>query len=80
VTIARNVKPNAAGGWDVMKEGDRRAAVSAQTKEAALARARALVRREGGGDVRVLDRAGKIVRSSHVDAAALKAGDDRAAA
>jgi hypothetical protein len=47
MAIARNVSPNAAGGWDVMKDGDRRAAVTAQTEDAALARARALVQGDG---------------------------------
>jgi len=62
----RDVKQNASGGWDVLKEGDRRAAVSAQTKEAAVARARDVVSREGGGEVRIVDSAGKIVRSSRI--------------
>ena len=62
----RDVKQNALGGWDVLKEGDRRAAVSAQTKEAAVARARDVVSREGGGEVRIVDSAGKIVRSSRI--------------
>ena len=62
----RDVKKNAAGGWEVLREGDRRAAVRADTKEHALARARAVVRREGGGEVRVVNDAGKIVRSSKV--------------
>lgn len=64
----RDVKRNASGGWDVLREGDRRAAVRVETKERALARARDVVRREGGGEVRVVNDAGKIVRSSHVSA------------
>lgn len=62
----RDVKQNAAGGWDVLREGDRRAAVTVKTKERALARARDIVRREGGGEVRVVNSAGKIVRASRV--------------
>ena len=62
----RDVKRNAHGGWDVLREGDRRAAVRADTKERALARAREVVRREGGGEVRVVNDAGKIVRASRV--------------
>ncbi len=54
------------GGWDVLREGDRRSAVRAETKERALARARDVLRREGGGEVRVVNDAGKIVRSSRV--------------
>ena len=38
------------------------------TQERALARARDVVRREGGGEVRVVNEAGKIVRSSRVGA------------
>ncbi len=66
MAIRRNVKQNAAGGWDVLREGDRRAAVSVNTREQALARARDQVRREGGGEVRVVNDAGKIVRSSRI--------------
>jgi hypothetical protein len=64
----RDIKRNAAGGWDVLREGDRRAAVRVDTQERALARARDVVRREGGGEVRVVNDAGKIVRSSRVKA------------
>jgi hypothetical protein len=63
----RDVKRNASGGWDVLREGDRRGAVRAETEERALARAREVVRREGGGEVRVVNDAGKIVRSSRVE-------------
>jgi Uncharacterized protein conserved in bacteria (DUF2188) len=66
MAIRREVKKNASGGWDVLREGDRRAAISADTKERALARAREVVRREGGGEVRLVNDAGKIVRSSRV--------------
>jgi len=41
--------------------------VRAETEERALARAREVVRREGGGEVRVVNDAGKIVRSSRVE-------------
>lgn len=66
----REVKKNPAGGWDVLREGDRRAVVRVDTKERALARAREVVRREGGGEVRLVNDAGKIVRSSQVGAEA----------
>lgn len=62
----REVRKNASGGWDVLREGDRRAAVRVETKERALARAREVVRREGGGEVRLVNDAGKIVQSSRV--------------
>jgi stage III sporulation protein SpoIIIAA len=64
----RNIKRNPSGGWDVLREGDRRAAVREETEERALARAREVVRREGGGEVRLINDAGKIVRSSRVPA------------
>ncbi|HTD09835.1 MAG TPA: DUF2188 domain-containing protein [Solirubrobacteraceae bacterium] len=62
----RDIKRNSSGGWDVLREGDRRAAVHVDTKERALARARDVVRREGGGEVRLINDAGKIIRSSRV--------------
>ncbi len=62
----RDVRQNPSGGWDVLREGDRRAAVTVQSKERALARARDLVRREGGGEVLVVNEAGKIVRASRI--------------
>jgi hypothetical protein len=68
MTAKRDIKKNASGGWDVLRDGDRRAAVRADTKEHALARARDVVRREGGGEVRLINAAGKIVRSSQVKA------------
>jgi len=64
----RNVVQNPAGRWEVLKEGHLRAPVSADSQRVAMKRAREQVRREGGGEVRVLDRAGKIVSSSTVAA------------
>jgi Uncharacterized protein conserved in bacteria (DUF2188) len=64
----RNVKQNASGRWEVLKDGHLRAPVSAETQSAAVSRAREQVRREGGGEVRVLDRAGRIVNSKTVPA------------
>ncbi len=73
----RDVKKNAAGGWDVLREGDRRAAVRADTEGHALTRAREAVRREGGGEVRLVNDAGKIVRSSRVSAGTGRSGVQR---
>jgi hypothetical protein len=56
----RYVKQNAEGGWDVLKEGHRRSTIHADTKERAVARARDIARREGGGEVRVVNRFGKV--------------------
>lgn len=76
----RDVKQNASGGWDVLREGDRRAAVTARTKEQAVARARELVRRDGGGEVRVVNGASKIVRSSRIERRATNGSRRRSAA
>jgi hypothetical protein len=68
MTSTRKVRKHPSGRWDILREGDRRAAVRVETKEKALARARDQVRREGGGEVRVVNDAGKIVRSSRIKA------------
>jgi hypothetical protein len=68
----RYVKQNAAGGWDVLRAGDRRAAVQAASKRTAVARAQALVQGEGGGEVQVVNRMGKIVTSKAVPARSAK--------
>jgi Uncharacterized protein conserved in bacteria (DUF2188) len=57
----RYVQQGSNGEWLVLKEGHRRPTAEASTKAAALSRARALARRDGGGEVRVIDRTGKIV-------------------
>jgi hypothetical protein len=61
MAVNRYVKQNAEGGWDVLKEGHRRSAIHAPSREAAISRARALVRREGGGEVRVMNDVGKVM-------------------
>jgi len=66
MAVNRYVKPNADGGWDILKEGHRRPLVHCETQGKAVARARALTRREGGGEVRVLNAMGKIVRETTV--------------
>jgi hypothetical protein len=62
----RYVRPSSDGGWDVVKEGHRRATDTAPTQRDALARAKAQTRREGGGEVRLMNRSGKIVSSDTV--------------
>lgn len=59
----RHVVPNTDGGWDVKKPGSPRAAAHAATQEAAVDRARQIVRNGGGGEVRIHGRDGRI-RSS----------------
>jgi hypothetical protein len=62
----RYVQPRRGGGWDVLKEGHRRATAHADSKEKAIARARELTRQDGGGEVRVMNDSGKIVASKTV--------------
>lgn len=61
MAVNRYVKQNAQGSWDVLKEGHRRSAIQASSRQAAVRRARDLVRREGGGEVRVMSEMGKIM-------------------
>jgi Uncharacterized protein conserved in bacteria (DUF2188) len=68
----RYVKPAPNGGWDILKEGHRRALLRYDTQRKAVARARELTRREGGGEVRILNSVGKIVRETTVTAAAAR--------
>jgi 1,2-phenylacetyl-CoA epoxidase PaaB subunit len=62
----RYVVPNGEGGWDVVKEGHLRATAHATTKAKAIAQARRLVRRDGGGEVWVMNQAGKVTESDTV--------------
>jgi hypothetical protein len=65
-TNTRYVKKASDGGWDVVKEGHRRATARGATKAAAVKTARKLVGEEGGGEVHVMNRTGKVVDSSTV--------------
>jgi hypothetical protein len=62
----RYVKQGADGGWDVLKEGHIRATAHGATKNDAVRTARELVRNEGGGEVLVLNRSGKILEADKV--------------
>lgn len=57
----RYVKKSSGRGWDVVKEGHRRATAHGSTKADAVRTARKLVRQEGGGEILVLNRTGKVV-------------------
>lgn len=48
-------------GWDIVKEGHRRATAHGATKVDAIETARKLVLEEGGGEIQVLNRSGKVV-------------------
>jgi hypothetical protein len=59
----RYVQPSKKdGGWEILKEGHRRATGHAPTEAQAVEQARRLARRDGGGEVRVRDRTGKIAK------------------
>lgn len=62
----RYVKPNADGGWEVLKEGHRRSSVHASTQQQAVVQAREILRSEGGGELRILNRMGKVEGASTV--------------
>lgn len=56
----RHVVANPKGGWDVKKPGSSRASTHADTQQEAVTRARDIVRNQGGGEVRIHGRDGKI--------------------
>lgn len=62
----RIVSPNLGGGWRVDAPGARRASAVEPTKRAAETRAKEIVRREGGGEVRFRDSTGRFVDSDTV--------------
>ncbi len=63
----RYVKKASSGrGWDVVREGHRRATAHGATKADAVKTARELTRQEGGGEIRILNRTGKVVDASKV--------------
>jgi hypothetical protein len=66
VATNRYVKPNANGGWDILKEGHRRALAHRETEDKAVEHAEELTRLEGGGEIRVMNTMGKIVRETTV--------------
>lgn len=66
MTNTRYIKKASGRGWDIVKEGHRRATAHGATKADAVKAARKLVLQEGGGEIRVLNRTGKIVAESTV--------------
>jgi hypothetical protein len=53
-------KSREGSGWDVFRDGYRFPAGHGETKQDALRVARKMVRREGGGQIRVLNHSGKV--------------------
>ena len=63
----RYVVPNEErGGWDVVKEDYERASAHADTKAAAVSRAREIVRNQGGGEIRIANQQGRFSDSDTV--------------
>jgi hypothetical protein len=66
-TANRNVQPNKRlGGWEIVRAGSKRASAFDETQAGAVKKAQAMVRRDGGGEVRVKNRIGKVVESKAV--------------
>lgn len=63
---ARHVVPNPKGGWDVLKPGGARRSDHAPTQGAAIDRARDILGRSGGGEIRIHGRDGRIRDSDTV--------------
>ena len=63
---SRHVVPDPEGGWDVKKPGSTRAGAHAATQDAAVQRAREIVRNGGGGEVRIHGRDGRLRDSDTV--------------
>jgi hypothetical protein len=61
----RYVRP-AGDGWGVFEEGQRRTVIHSDTQNKARSRAREIVQKSGGGEVRVVNRVGKIVSSDKI--------------
>lgn len=63
---SRHVVPGRTGGWDVKKPGVPRASSHHSTQAEAEARAKIVLSRAGGGEVRIHGRDGKIRDSDTV--------------
>ncbi len=62
----RHVVPSKSGGWDVKKPGAGRSSAHADTQAEAITRAKQIVGRAGGGEVRIHGRNGAIRDSDTV--------------
>ena len=62
----RHVVPEATGGWKVVKPGAKRASARTKTQAEAEQRAKEIVANQGGGEVRVHRRDGRIRDSDTV--------------
>lgn len=66
-TVNRNVQPSKRlGGWEIVRAGNKRASDFDETKAGAVKKAQEMVRREGGGEVRIKNDLGKVVELKKV--------------
>jgi hypothetical protein len=66
-TANQNVQPSTrVGGWEIVRAGHKRASAFDETQAGAIKKAQAMVRRDGGGEVRVKNHIGKVVESKTV--------------
>ena len=63
---ARHVTPRPDGGWNVKKPGASRASAQAPTQKEAMDRAREILRNNGGGELVIHNKKGKIRDSDTV--------------
>jgi hypothetical protein len=56
----RHVVPNPGGGWDVEAPGGSRSSAHFDQQSQAIDRARSILRNEGGGELIVHDREGRV--------------------
>lgn len=63
---SRDVVPSDRGGWDVRRPGASRASAHTDTQAQAIDRARQMLQNEGGGEVRIHGRDGRIRDSDTV--------------
>jgi hypothetical protein len=74
----RWVVPAAGGGWSVKRPGASRASAHARTKAQATKAARTMLRRAGGGELRVQNRNGRIGKADTVPSGRESRRRDRA--
>lgn len=68
----RYVRQGTDGHWQLLEAGQRRASVQSPTRQAAIRKAEMLVSNGGGGEVHVLNAAGKIEKAIRVTKAPKK--------
>jgi hypothetical protein len=56
------IAPRPAGGWQVVKEGGKRASAQARSKSEAVARGREIAAKRGGGELLIHERSGTVKR------------------